>query len=145
MATIIRTVMPEFGASGEGFAIHDAEVDDMPSAYNHPHSAYFVIEYDGAIVGGGGIAPLQGGPANTCELRKMYFLKTARGFGLGQKLIALCMEAARARGFKICYLETLHSMHHAKALYEKNGFHVLSNPMGNTGHFSCDNWYSREL
>ena len=29
MARIIRTVMPEFGADGPGFAIHDAEVDTM--------------------------------------------------------------------------------------------------------------------
>lgn len=29
---IIHTVMPEFGASGEGFAIHDPEVEDMYQA-----------------------------------------------------------------------------------------------------------------
>ena len=29
MAAIIRAVMPEFGADGPGFAIHDAEVDTM--------------------------------------------------------------------------------------------------------------------
>ena len=29
MATIIRTVMPEFGAVGSGFAISDPEVDWM--------------------------------------------------------------------------------------------------------------------
>lgn len=29
VANVIRTVMPEFGAGGAGFAIHDREVDDM--------------------------------------------------------------------------------------------------------------------
>ena len=43
MASIIRKVMPEFGADGPGFAIHDAEVDRLYEAYTQPHSAYFVI------------------------------------------------------------------------------------------------------
>lgn len=29
VARVIRTAMPEFGAGGQGFAIHDPEVDDM--------------------------------------------------------------------------------------------------------------------
>lgn len=36
VAAIIRTVMPEFGADGPGFAIHDAEVDTMYEAYARP-------------------------------------------------------------------------------------------------------------
>ena len=32
IAAIIRTVMPQFGASGEGFAINDPEVDWMTRA-----------------------------------------------------------------------------------------------------------------
>ena len=32
MAAIIRAVMPEFGASGDGFAINDPEVDWMSRA-----------------------------------------------------------------------------------------------------------------
>ena len=47
MAAIIRRVMPEFGADGPGFAIHDAEVDRMCEAYAQLHSAYFVVERDG--------------------------------------------------------------------------------------------------
>src|SRR5574340_207378 len=33
VASIIRTVMPEFGADGPGFAIHDTEVGTMHAAY----------------------------------------------------------------------------------------------------------------
>ena len=36
VATIIRKVMPEFGAVGEGFAINDPEVDWMHRAYSTP-------------------------------------------------------------------------------------------------------------
>jgi len=61
VAHVIRTVMPEFGADGPGFAIHDTEVDAMHAAYSQPRSAYFVVESDGTVLGGGGVAPLHGG------------------------------------------------------------------------------------
>jgi putative acetyltransferase len=87
VAAIIREVMTAFGASGEGFAIHDAEVDDMSGAYAAAGHAYFVIEegghggpphQSGRVLGGAGIAPLAGTDDGTCELRKMYFVPAAR-------------------------------------------------------------------
>ena len=142
---IIRTVMPEFGASGQGFAIHDSEVDNMLAAYTRPRCAYFVLEEDGKILGGGGVAPLEGGDADICELKKMYFLPEGRGKGLGQKVLTECLKAAKQIGFKYCYLETFNTMDSAMKLYEKNGFKKISGPLGNTGHFSCDRFYKREL
>ncbi|HUA79813.1 MAG TPA: GNAT family N-acetyltransferase [Dyella sp.] len=145
VAAIIRTVMPEFGADGPGFAIHDAEVDDMHASYARPRSAYFVVERDGAVIGGGGIAPLEGGGADICELRKMYFLPEARGIGAGATMMQRCLDTARGFGFKRCYIETLTGMDAAQSLYRKHGFEPLCEPMGGTGHFSCDCFYIRDL
>ena len=142
---IIRTVMPEFGASGQGFAIHDSEVENMFAAYTQPRCAYFVWEENGKILGGGGVAPLQGGDADTCELKKMYFLPEGRGKGLGQQILTECLKAAKAIGFKICYLETFNTMNSAMKLYERNEFKKISGPCGSTGHFSCDVFYQRKL
>ena len=114
--------MPEFGADGPGFAIHDAEVDAMSAAYSRPRSAYFVIEADGAVQGGAGVAPLDGGDTDICELRKMYFLPELRGRGAGSAAIDRCIEAARGFGFYSCYLETLTGMDAAQKLYLANGF-----------------------
>ena len=145
IAAIIRSVMPEFGAGGEGFAIHDAEVGAMHAAYAKPRSAYFVLEVDDKVVGGGGIAPLENGDADVCELRKMYFLPEARGLGAGRAMITRCLDAAREFGFKRCYLETLTGMDAAQALYRKHGFTPLCAPMGSTGHHGCDRWFIRDL
>ena len=145
VARIIRTVMPEFGAVGEGFAINDPEVDWMHRAYSAPRSAYFVVEVGGRVVGGGGVAPLEGGDADTCELRKMYFLPDARGLGAGRALIDRCLDAARAFGFKRCYLETLCGMDAAIRLYERTGFRRLPGPLGNTGHGGCNTFYALDL
>jgi putative acetyltransferase len=145
VAAVIRTVMPEFGADGPGFAIHDAEVDAMSAAYSGPRSAYFVVEVNGVVLGGGGIAQLEGGEANVSELRKMYFLPAARGIGAGTAMMQRCLDAAREAGFKRCYLETLTGMDGAKALYRRSGFKDLEKPLGGTGHFACDSFFIREL
>lgn len=145
VANIIRTVMPEFGANGPGFAIHDAEVGAMHGAYSRPRCAYFVVELDGRVVGGGGVAPLENGDPSVCELRKMYFLPVLRGRGAGEALMARCLDAARAMGFRQCYLETLSGMDAAQRLYERSGFSRIPGPMGATGHYSCDKFFIRDL
>jgi len=145
IAAIIRAVMPEFGADGPGFAIHDTEVDAMCVAYAQPRCSYFVVERDGVVVGGGGVAPLAGGEADVCELRKMYFLPQARGIGAGTAMMQRCLDAARAHGFRRCYLETLTGMDAAQALYQRSGFVPICAPLGGTGHHGCDRWFIREL
>jgi putative acetyltransferase len=137
--------MPEFGASGPGFAINDPEVDTMCAAYRVPRAAYFVVECDGVVLGGGGVAQLEGGAPEVCELRKMYFLPALRGLGAGTALMVRCLEAARVAGFKQCYLETLTSMRGAQALYERSGFRRIAAPMGGTGHFGCNTFYLLDL
>ena len=145
VASIIRTVMPEFGASGPGFAIHDPEVNDMAAAYTQAGSAYFVVERAGQVCGGGGVAALNGGDGRICELRKMYFLPSLRGLGAGAALIGTCLQAARKLGYKQCYLETLTGMDAAQRLYEKHGFRRIPAALGATGHFSCDRFYLLDL
>jgi putative acetyltransferase len=146
VAAIIRAVMPAFGADGPGFAIHDPEVAAMSAAYAAPGAAYFVVEApDGRVIGGGGIAKLEGGPEGVCELKKMYFLPEARGTGTGEALLRHCLDVARSLGYRTCYLETLTGMDAAQKLYRKVGFQALCGPMGNTGHHGCDRWFTLEL
>jgi putative acetyltransferase len=145
VASIIRTVMPEFGANREGFAIHDPEVDDMHGSFSQPRSAYFVCLIENIVVGGAGVAPLAGGDKDTCELKKMYFLPAARGKGFGQQVLNQCVSAAKSIGFEYCYLETFNTMNEAMRLYEKTGFEKIAGPMGNTGHFACDIFYLLDL
>jgi putative acetyltransferase len=145
MAAVIREVMTEYGAIGDGFSIEDPEVDDMYKAYSGDRSAYFVLLDGDEIVGGSGVAPLSGSGPGVCELRKMYFLASARGSGQGRQMMELCLQVAAEMGFRQCYLETLESMNEARGLYERFGFRPLSGPEGATGHSGCDSWYMREL
>ena len=141
MAAVIRTVMPEFGAVGDGFAINDPEVDWLSRAYAEPGCAYFVVERDGKVLGGAGVAPLIGGDPDTCELRKMYFRAELRGTGVGAAMMAKCLYTARKLGYRRCYLETLRGMDAAMRLYERSGFQRIPGPLGATGHGGCNAFY----
>jgi len=145
IAKIIREVFVELGVPKVGTAYADPELDTMFSAYQKARSAYFVIEVDGQLLGGGGIAPLAGGPEAICELQKMYFLPQARGMGWGEKLIDACLDFAKEQGFTQCYLETMPYMKAAQKLYKKKAFRYIDGPMGATGHTSCNVWMTKTL
>jgi putative acetyltransferase len=145
VAAIIRTVMAEFGAVGPGYAINDAEVDNIFGAYPRPRARYLVVTDGLRVLGGGGYGPLAGGSRDTCELRRMYFLNEARGLGLGDLLISRLIESARKDGYRRMYLETLKSMSDAARLYDRKGFLRAPGALGATGHFGCDAWYARDL
>ncbi|MEL7247918.1 MAG: GNAT family N-acetyltransferase [Bacteroidota bacterium] len=145
VAQIIRQVMTEFSCVGSGFSIEDPEVDEMYQAYAGDRAAFYVIEHNGVVKGCGGFAQLEGGPADVCELKKMYFLTDLRGMGMGSLLVDHCLEQARASGFSTMYLETVERMVAANHLYQKKGFRLLPGPLGATGHGGCDAFYDRPL
>lgn len=145
VARIIRQVMTEYGAAGEGYSIMDPEVDNMYEAYNNSRSAFFVIEGQGEVLGCGGIGPLAGGDGQACELKKMYFLPELRGLGLGKRLARHCLDTARELGYRLCYLETVERMWQANKLYQRLGFKKLESALGNTGHSACETYYALEL
>ncbi|MFN3240743.1 MAG: GNAT family N-acetyltransferase [Planctomycetota bacterium] len=147
VAAIIRDVMTEHRCSGDGFAIHDPEVQAMTAAYRGAGSGYFVVVRDDVVYGGAGYARLDGSSPDdaVCELRKMYFRPETRGLGLGRALLSLLLDEMRQAGYRRCYLETTSWMDRAQNLYRKAGFAAQPHAEGATGHHGCDTFYSREL
>lgn len=145
VAKVIRTVLIEMGVPKVGTAYADKALDEMTTTYNKDNAAYFVVEDQGKIIGGAGIAPLGNYKGPICELQKMYFLPEARGKGLGMKMMEVCLEKAKSFGFEKCYLETFPYMKDATKLYAKSGFEPLEGPLGDTGHYSCNVWMLKSL
>jgi putative acetyltransferase len=147
IAATIRAVMTELRCSGDGFAIHDAEVLQMSANYGTPSARYYVVEHAGEVLGGGGFNRLTGSDpaAATCELRKMYFRPALRGLGLGRALLLLLLDEMRAAGYRRCYLETTSWMQTAQHLYRACGFQPLPAAQGCTGHHGCDAFFARDL
>ncbi len=137
LAKVIRKVLVDLGVPKVGTAYADKALDCMFETYQGDRRVYFVVEENGTIVGGAGIAALENYDGNICELQKMYFLETARGRGLGELMIRHCLDAAVSFSFESCYIETMTYMTAAQNLYKKSGFQYLEGPLGDTGHFSC--------
>jgi len=145
VAEVIRSVLTDFNVPKVGTAYADASLDRMFETYQAAGATYFVIEANGVIIGGGGVAPLENYDGPICELQKMYFLPVARGRGLGAQMIDRCLEFAKITGYTHCYLETMSYMEAAQKLYKRNGFLALDGPMGDTGHYSCGVHMLKEL
>lgn len=145
IAAVIREVFITDGYPKTGTAFADQQLDFMFETYDKPRAVYFVVEENGKIVGGAGIAQLDHSKENISELQKMYFLQQARGKGIGRKMIQKCLDQATELGYEKCYLETLPEMETAQHLYKKAGFEYLCEPLGNTGHTTCPVWMIKQL
>ncbi len=145
IAKVIRDIFHELDAPKVGTAYADPILDTLYEVYQAPRSVYYVVEKEGIVVGGCGVAPLENTDATVCELQKMYFAPEIRGTGYAEKIIEKCLEYAKTQGFEICYLETLSFMTTAQKLYKRIGFENIEGPMGNTGHNSCEVWMTKNL
>jgi len=101
---------PEPGANH--FRLDPGEVTDG-------RGAFLVVYADGAPVGCGALRVLD---RETAELKRMYVTPTARGRGLGRRLVAALEAEARAIGVKRLVLETGIRQAAALALYRATGF-----------------------
>lgn len=145
IAAIIRQTLAEFGANRPGTVYFDPTTDSLFELFQQEKSVYNIAVIDGKMVGGGGIFPTPGLPADTCELVKMYLLPDARGIGLGTQMIHRCIEQAKENGFSKIYLETMNELKPALKVYERLGFTYLNGPMGNSGHFGCPLWMLKTI
>ena len=73
IAKVIRDIFHELDAPKVGTAYADPILDTLYEVYQEPRSIYYVVEKDGNVVGGCGIAPLENADVSVCELQKMYF------------------------------------------------------------------------
>jgi len=137
IAQVVRNVLIDLGVPKVGTAYADAALDRMFETYDKEKAIYFVVEENGQIIGGAGIAQLDNYDGNVCELQKMYYAPKARGRGIGSAMMTRCIETAKTFGFDQCYLETMPFMEAAQKLYKRTGFEYIDGPMGDTGHYSC--------
>ena len=140
---VIRECLIEFGGNREGLAWADESLSHLSDYYNQEGRAYWVIEKEGDVVGGCGIAPFAE-QADVCELQKMYLLPSIRGTGIAAELLDIALRFAENH-YRQCYIETLSNMHAANRFYLKQGFRQLASPLEGSEHFACDVWYIKDL
>jgi len=123
---VARTLIVEYQQSlGVDLAYqHFAdELAALGSMYGPPDGALFLGLVDGRAAGCVGVRRFDEG---CCEMKRLYVRPDARGHGLGRRLAAQSMAAARALGYTRMRLDTLPSMQDAQDLYMALGFHDIA-------------------
>jgi putative acetyltransferase len=117
--SVLFAVRAEYGVLSEVGA-NDPELDDLEIRFFQGGGHFEVIEDDaGRVVGCAGLYPLS---RQRAELCKMYIEPSARGRGLGKRLLENLLDAARRSGFREVWLETNSALTEALALYARYGF-----------------------
>jgi GNAT superfamily N-acetyltransferase len=80
----------------------------------------WVAEIEGQVVGS--VFLMRGDKPTEGKLRLLYVEPTARGSGVGSKLVTACIDCARAMAYETLLLWTDSSLNAARRLYERHGF-----------------------
>jgi GNAT superfamily N-acetyltransferase len=99
-----------------------------PSDFSPPGGAFLVIYVNGKPVAGGGVKRDEDGVA---EIKRMYVAPAVRRQGLGRRLLEELETKARQLGYARIRLDTGARQPHARAMYERAGYHPIDNYNGN--------------
>lgn len=145
LARMIRGVFEEFNAPIAGTVYSDPTTDELYELFQIKKAVLWVAEENKNMLGCCGIYPTKGLPEDVAELVKFYLPKESRGKGLGKILMEKSIDSAREFGYSNIYIESMPEFSKAVSIYEKQGFYMLKNPMGESGHTGCNIWMLKEL
>jgi len=91
--------------------------------YDPVREAAWLAERDGSIVGS--VCLVQSDRPEIAKLRLLYVEPTARGLGVGTRLVATCIERARALRYRQLTLWTNDILVAARRIYEAAGFRLV--------------------
>ena len=91
-------------------------------AFDPTRERCWIAEKDGAVVGSVFVVRHDD---STAKLRMLYVDASARGLGIGQRLVDECLRFARHAGYTRMMLWTMSALTDARRLYQKAGFELI--------------------
>lgn len=117
---VVFTVLIEYGLKPDSTG-KDKDLEDIEENYFNRNGYFGAVLNNNTkeIVGTFGLYTID---KETCELRKMYLLKEARGKGIGKFMLTTAINIAKEKNYKKIILETISPLKEAISLYKKFGF-----------------------
>ena len=100
----------------------DDEIAQLPGAYAAPSGRLLLASIGAEPVG---CVALRRHDPETGEMKRLYVRSSARGHGIGRRLVEQIVIEARMIGYRRLSLDTLPEMVEAQALYEVHGFRTV--------------------
>ena len=145
LSKMIRRVFEEHDAPKNGTVYSDPTTNYLYESFQIEKSVLWVAENNNKILGCCGVYPTAGLPEQCVELVKFYLPKESRGKGIGKILMEKSIDWAEKFGYSEVYIESLPQFSKAINMYQKQGFIKLNNPLGTSGHTSCNIWMLKKL
>lgn len=146
LADIVRYNLKKHNLDLPGTVYYDDNLNHLSLFYLEEGAKrfYYVLKDDeDNVIGGVGLAEFAFFE-NCAELQKLYLIDSAKGSGIGYKLISLIEDKARELGYKRMYLETHTNLAAAIHIYEKCGYKEIHKPVG-VVHATMNRFYIKEL
>jgi ribosomal protein S18 acetylase RimI-like enzyme len=134
----LRSYFSELGARFEGGFDSDAGLAGA-SRYAAPDGLMLVARLRDEPIGCGALRFIDGGPA---QVKRMWVAPSARGLGLGRRLLAELEQVIRERGGTAIRLETNRALTEAIALYRSSGYAEV--PRFNDEPYA-HHWFEKQL
>ena len=142
--TLVRDNLKRYKLDIPGTVYFDEGLDTLSDYYGNDERRYYVIEDDnGQVIGGIGFARFEL-MEDTAELQKLYLKDSAKGSGLGYKLIEFIEDRMREAGYKVSYIETHDKLQAAIHIYEKKGYEEIERPR-EVVHSSMNRFFRKAL
>lgn len=140
MHVIIQRILKSHGLDIPGTAYFDPQLGELWNFYQPlSNGTYWVLEEEGQVIGGIGVAPFVGQP-KIGELQKLYIDEAYQGKGYSRLLLEQAISFAREH-FPALYLETTDILAKANAIYPSYGFVLLDKPLAGSEHGAMNRWF----
>jgi DNA-binding MarR family transcriptional regulator/GNAT superfamily N-acetyltransferase len=107
--------------------------------FEPPRGTFLIMRLHGELVGCGGFKPEESGAA---YIKRMWVSRSARGLGLGRRMLQELEARARELGYRMMRLETESSLTEAQHLYRSSGYREVER--FNDERYA-HHWFEKEL